>query len=194
MWYRGTPPSLEQTKGMPILVMNYSFGGGGGMTWIGVRNRSSIRRSLIFSSWSISTSLRRARYWSQNSSVTRSTSVTAGKELKSGIGGIAPCRLWEKARRALTDPTKVGFLTAGCSPFVDGIPFTSFMTLSSLLLTSSFSLGSWVSSSKGSLPLLLLLLETMVLLNLKTISGQKQLETKHDEKARYEPRGFGWVI
>jgi hypothetical protein len=28
MWYRGTPPSLEQAKGMPILMMNYSFGGG----------------------------------------------------------------------------------------------------------------------------------------------------------------------
>ena len=29
MWYRGTPPSLEQTKGMPNLMTNYSFGGGG---------------------------------------------------------------------------------------------------------------------------------------------------------------------
>ena len=29
MWYRGTPPSLEQTKGMPNLMKNYSFGGGG---------------------------------------------------------------------------------------------------------------------------------------------------------------------
>ena len=27
MWYRGTPPSLEQTKGMPIPMTNYSFGG-----------------------------------------------------------------------------------------------------------------------------------------------------------------------
>ena len=33
--------------------------------------------------------------------------------------------------------------------------------------------------------------EDMAALDLKTISGQKQLETKHDEKARYEPRGFG---
>jgi hypothetical protein len=29
MGYRGTPPSLEQTKGMPIPMTNYSFGGGG---------------------------------------------------------------------------------------------------------------------------------------------------------------------
>ena len=29
MRYRGTPPSLEQAKGMPIPSMNYSFGGGG---------------------------------------------------------------------------------------------------------------------------------------------------------------------
>jgi hypothetical protein len=29
MWYRGTPPSLEQAKGMPIPMMNYSFDGGG---------------------------------------------------------------------------------------------------------------------------------------------------------------------
>jgi hypothetical protein len=29
MWYRGTPPSLEQTKGMPIPMTNFSFGGGG---------------------------------------------------------------------------------------------------------------------------------------------------------------------
>jgi hypothetical protein len=29
MWYRDTPPSLEQANGMPIPVTNYSFGGGG---------------------------------------------------------------------------------------------------------------------------------------------------------------------
>jgi hypothetical protein len=27
--YCGIPPSLEQAKGMPIPMMNYSFGGGG---------------------------------------------------------------------------------------------------------------------------------------------------------------------
>jgi hypothetical protein len=29
MRYRSTPPSLEQAKGMPIPMTNYSFGGGG---------------------------------------------------------------------------------------------------------------------------------------------------------------------
>jgi hypothetical protein len=77
---------------MPIPMMNYSFGGGGEII-TGARKISSILRSLMFSSWSISTSLFKTRYLAQNSSVTQRVYSAAGKELRSGIGGIGPCIL-----------------------------------------------------------------------------------------------------
>ena len=137
VWYRDTPPSLEQAEGMPKPMTNYFFDDGGTIM-IGVRKRSSIPRSLLFSSWSISTSILRTRYWSQNSSVTRRASSTAGKELRSGTGGIGPCILWEKARPTLIAPTEVGFLflelLAICSSLLDDIFFTSSLTLWSMSL------------------------------------------------------------
>ena len=87
MWYRGTPPSLEQTKGMPNLMTNYSFGGGGNIFLVDVRKSSSILRSLLFSHWSMSTFLCKSRYLSQNSLVTRRASVDAGQVTK----GTSPC-------------------------------------------------------------------------------------------------------
>jgi hypothetical protein len=36
--------------------------------------------------------------------------------------------------------------------------------------------------------------EDMVALDLKTVSGRKQLETKHDEKTIYGPRGIRGII
>jgi hypothetical protein len=44
-----TPPSLEQAKGMPIPMTNYSFRGGGKIV-LGPRRSSRILRSLRFSS------------------------------------------------------------------------------------------------------------------------------------------------
>ena len=87
MWYRGTPPSLEQTKGMPNLMTNYSLGGGGVMLLVDVRKSSSILRRLSFSHWSMSTFLFKSRYLSQNSLVTRRTSVDAGQVTE----GTSPC-------------------------------------------------------------------------------------------------------
>ena len=87
MWYRDTPPSLEQTKGMPNLMTNYSFGGGGNIFLVDVRKSSSILWSLLFSHWSMSTFLFKSRYFLQNSLVTRRASVDAGQETK----GTIPC-------------------------------------------------------------------------------------------------------
>jgi hypothetical protein len=94
-------------------------------------------------------------------------------KFRSKTGNIGPRISWEKARPAFIDPTKVEFLAldfpASCS---------------------SFSLG---SSSLG-LFLLSLLQEAMVLSKLKISSWQKQLETKHDKKMIYRPRGLRGVI
>ena len=152
MWYRDTPPSVDQAKGMPIPVMNYSLGGDGGMTWSGVRKCSSIRQSLTFSSGSISTSIFITRYWSQNSSVMRRASVTARKGPKSGTGGVAPCKLWENARWVLTDPTKVGLLASGpadgCPFLTDDIFFTYSLTLSSMSLRLAWTFFSFAHPTK----------------------------------------------
>ena len=45
-----TPPSLEQAGSVLLPMVDYSLGGDGGMTVIGVKNRASIRRSRSFSS------------------------------------------------------------------------------------------------------------------------------------------------
>ena len=100
-------PKLGTNQGDANTMMNYSFGGDG-ESLIGVRKFSSILRSLLFSSRRTSTSFRKARYFSQNSSVTRMASSAAGKRLRSRTGGTGPYILWEKARPVLIDPTKVG--------------------------------------------------------------------------------------
>ena len=45
-----TPPSLEQAGSVLLPMVDYSLGGDGGMTVIGVKNCASIRRSRSFSS------------------------------------------------------------------------------------------------------------------------------------------------
>ena len=44
------PPSLEQAGSVLLPKVDYSLGGDGGMTVIGVKNRASIGRSRSFSS------------------------------------------------------------------------------------------------------------------------------------------------
>jgi hypothetical protein len=153
MWYRGTPPSLEQAKGMPIPMTNYSFGGGG--ITLGLMKYSSILRSLRFSSWSISISLSRTQYWAQSSSVTSIPSFITGMKFRSKTGNVGPYISWEKARPAFIDPIKVEFLALD-------FPASCY----------SFSLGSWWSSSLGLFPLSSLE-GAMICLELRTISWQK---------------------
>ena len=45
-----TPPSLEQAGSVLLPMVDYSLGGDGGITVIGVKNRASIWRSRLFSS------------------------------------------------------------------------------------------------------------------------------------------------
>ena len=140
------PPSLKQAGSVLLPMVNYSLGGDGGTTVIGVKNRASIWRSRLFSSWRISTSALRTRYCSQNWSVTLIASVAAGKALRSGTAGTAPCILWEKARWRLTDPTKVGLL--GPSPLVACPPWLRrwAVLISSLTLRSMSALLAATSS------------------------------------------------
>ena len=171
-------------------MMNYSFGGDGGMIVIGVRKRSSIRRSLLFSSLSISTSIRRTRCCSQNSSVTRSASA-AGKEPRSGIYIIAPCILTEKARRVLIDPTKVGllvlYLLAIYSPcWCVEIFFTSSLTLWSMSLRQD------AISSSNVHPTRCVVLYGW---SLRRLLNRKQLwKRKHGENTIYGPRETRVII
>ena len=44
------PPSLEQAGSVLLPMVDYSLGGDGGATVIGVKNRASIWRSRLFSS------------------------------------------------------------------------------------------------------------------------------------------------
>jgi hypothetical protein len=108
--------------------------------------------------------------------VTRRPSSTIGKKFRSRTGSVGPCILWEKAHPAFIDPTKVG----------------SF-ALDPPVIYPSFSLGSWWSSSKGFLPLSSLE-EAMTPLKLRSISWQKQVETKtrreHDIQTSGNPRGY----
>jgi len=207
MWYRGTPPSLEQTKGMPIPMMDYSFGDGGDeffprflissfnfsfsawqfctkirrdslLSEVGdddlvmrIEWYSIILRRRQFSSWSISTSLLRARYWSQNSSVVRRTSSNIGKESRLRAGGKGPCRLWEKERRVSTDPTKICLLPPACCSCLDGTLFTS--------------------SSESPLPLLL---EAMVLLDQRQILAETARNKTRRENDIRTSRGPGDYI
>jgi hypothetical protein len=171
MWYRGTPASLEQAKGMQIPMTNYSFGGGG--ITLGLMKYSSILRSLRFSPWSIYISLSRTRYWAQSSSVTSMPSFIIGMKFRSKTGNVGPRISWEKARPAFIDPTKVEFLAldfpASCS---------------------SFSLG---CSSLGLLPLSSLE-GAMVLSKLRSTPDRNSSKRKHDEKMIYRPRGLREVI
>jgi hypothetical protein len=41
MWYRSTPPSLEQAKGMPMKMTNYSLGGGESLSSSDFQGRGS---------------------------------------------------------------------------------------------------------------------------------------------------------
>ena len=45
-----TPPSWKQAGSVLLPMVNYSLGGDGGTTVIGVKNRASIWRSRLFSS------------------------------------------------------------------------------------------------------------------------------------------------
>jgi hypothetical protein len=53
-------------------------------------------------------------------------------------------------------------------------------------------LGSWWSSSKGFLPLLLA--EAMVPLKLRIAPDRNRSKRKHDEKMIYRPRGLRGII
>jgi hypothetical protein len=109
-------------------------------------------------------------------SVTSIPSFIIGMKFRSKTGSVGPCILWEKARPAFIDPTKVGFLALD--------PPASY---------SSFSLGSWWSSSLGLLPLSSLE-GAMIRLVLRTTPDRNSSKRKHYENMIYKPRVLRGVI
>jgi hypothetical protein len=93
--------------------------------------------------------------------VTSIPSFITGIKFRSKTGNVGPRILWEKARLAFIDPTKVGFLA-----------------LDSLAYCYSFSLGSWWSSSLGLLPLSSLE-GAMIHLELRKTPDRNSLKWKH---------------
>jgi hypothetical protein len=95
-----------------------------------------------------------------------------GMKFRSKTGNVGPRILWEKARLAFIDPTKVGFLALDPPAFY-----------------SSFSLGSWWSSSLGLLPLSSLA-GAMIRLELRTTPDRNSSKRKHYGNTIYKPRVF----
>jgi hypothetical protein len=97
-------------------------------------------------------------------------------KFRSKTGSVGLCILWEKARLASIDPTKVGSLA-----------------LDPLATCSSFSLRSWWSYSIGFLPLSSLE-GAMTLLELRTTPDRNRSKRKHDENTIYKPQTIRGVI
>jgi hypothetical protein len=108
--------------------------------------------------------------------VTSILSFITGMKFRSKPESVGPCILWEKARPAFIDPTKVGFLALD--------PPATY---------SSSSLRSWWSSSIGFLPLSLLE-GAMILLEPRTTPDRNSSKWKHYENTIYKPRVIRGVI
>jgi hypothetical protein len=174
MWYRGTPASLEQAKGMPIIMTNYSFGGGGKIT-LGPSESSNILRSLRFSSWSIYISLSRTRYWAQSSSLTCIPSFIIGMKFRSKTGS------WSlHIMRKSTSTVHWSHKSRVSRPWSSSLLFF-------------FQLGSWWSSSLGLL-LLSSLEGAMIRLELRTTPDRNSSKQKHYENMIYKPRAIRGVL
>jgi hypothetical protein len=108
--------------------------------------------------------------------VTSIPSFIIGMKFRSKTGNVGPCILWEKARPVFIDPTKVGFLA-----------------LDPQASCSSFSLGSWWSSSLGLLPLLSLE-GAMIRLELRTTPDRNSSKWKYYKNTIYKPRAVRGFI
>jgi hypothetical protein len=108
--------------------------------------------------------------------VTSIPSFITGMKFRSKTGSVGPCILWEKARLAFIDPTKVGFLALD--------PPATY---------SSFSLRSWWSSSLGLLPLSSPE-GAMILPEPRTNPDRNSSKWKHYENTIYKPRVIRGVI